>query len=61
MIQENGYWLVWGVQRIIQKQGVDFPEMEKKWFGGPEHLNQLLDKHGLYCTRAEEHMGLDVF
>jgi len=38
---------------IIQKQGVSFPEMENKWFGGPQHLNPHIDKMGLDCTRAD--------
>lgn len=38
---------------IVQKQGVDFPEMEKKWFGGPQHLNSHIDRPGLYHTQAE--------
>lgn len=31
---------------IIQKQGVGFPEMEKKWFGGPQHLNAHIERLG---------------
>lgn len=42
-----------GFRVIIQKQGVDFPEMEKKWFGGPQHLNQHMDRIRFYCTRVE--------
>lgn len=43
---------------IIQKQGVGFPEMEKKWFGGPQHLNPHMDRLSFYRTRAEQVLGL---
>lgn len=48
---------LWGLRGIIQKQGVGFPEMEKKWFGGPQHLNPHMDRLGLYRTRAEQVLG----
>lgn len=35
-----------GLSGIIQKQGVGFPEMEKKWFGGPQHLNPHMYRPG---------------
>lgn len=47
-----------GLRGIIQKQGVGFPEMEKKWFGGPQHLNPHMDRLGLHRTRAEQGLGL---
>lgn len=47
-----------GLRGIIQKQGVGFPEMEKKWFGGPQHLNPHMDRLGVYRTRAEQVLGL---
>lgn len=48
-----------GLRGIIQKQGVGgFPEMEKKWFGGPQHLNPCMYSPGLYRTRAEQVLGL---
>lgn len=37
----------WRLRGIIQKQGVGFPEIEKKWFGGPQHLNPHMDRLGL--------------
>lgn len=43
---------------ILQKQGVGFPEMEKKWFGGLQHLNPHIDRLSLRHTKAELEMEL---
>lgn len=45
---------------IIQKQGVGFPEMEKKWFGGPQHLNPHMDRIGFYRMRVQQVLGLSA-
>lgn len=63
LIMSEKNWEIGGVEglrRIIQKQGVGFQEMEKKWFGGPQHLNPHMDRLCLDCTRREQVLGLDA-
>lgn len=37
-----------------------FPEMENKWFRGPQHLNLRRAGLGFYCTGVEQVLGLFV-
>lgn len=46
-----------GLSGIIQKQGVGFPEMEKKWFGGPQHLNPHMYRPGSLLHESGASLG----